>query len=132
MEILILLTSGILGAVITYLVNNRLQLGGVMASAGISVLVSLLFLVFPELLSDYLTINIPPIVMGASFIGMATERVIPKLWIIGLAGSIFPVIFLLSGSFFEGFGGSLGTTAALSLSTMYGFNIIRKKLLPGQ
>jgi hypothetical protein len=127
MNIIILLISGVVGAVITFYLNNNLQLGGVMASAGVSVFGGAFFYLFPDLLNPYLTENIPLIVMGASFIGMATFRVIRKNWIIGVSGFIFSVIYLLTGSFFEGFGGGLGTTAAISLGAAYGIRILKNK-----
>jgi hypothetical protein len=125
MDIIILLISGVFGAVITFYLNNNLQLGGVMASAGVSVFAGAFFYLFPDLLNPHLTENIPLIVMGASFIGMATFRVIRNYWIIGISGFIFSVIFLLTGSFFEGFGGGLGTTAAISLGAAYGIIILK-------
>jgi len=128
MDIAIILVTGIFGAVVTFYLNNQLQLGGVMASAGISVLIAGLFFVFPDILNNYLTINIPVVVMGASFIGMATSRIIHQFWIIGLSGIIFSVIFLLTGSYFDGFGGSLGTTAAISLGSVYALKQFKNSL----
>ncbi|MUP41008.1 hypothetical protein FLP08_00335 [Gramella aestuarii] len=120
MDITVILISGILFALLTFYLNNRLQLGGVMASAGVSVLTAAFFHFFPELLNAELTNTIPVIAMGASFIGMASSRIIKKYWIIGVAGLFFSFIFLVTGTFFEGFGGSLGTTAAISLAAVCG------------
>ena len=117
----IILLSGIFGAMVTFYLNNHIQLGGVMASAGVSVLAGSFLFLFPDFLNEYLTENVPLVIMGASFIGMATSRIVRKLWLIGVSGFIFSVIFLLSGIFFEGFGGSLGTTAAISLISVLGF-----------
>ena len=126
MDIGIILLSGIFGAMVTFYLNNHLQLGGVMASAGISVLAGSFFFLFPDLLNEYLTQNVPLVIMGASFIGMATSRIVRKLWPIGVSGFIFSVIFLLSGNFFAGFGGSLGTTAAISLISVLGFKKLKE------
>ncbi|CAL66912.1 hypothetical protein [Christiangramia forsetii] len=128
MDIAIILIAGIISALVTFYLNNQLQLGGVMASAGISVLAGGLFFIFPDILNNYLTTNIPVVVMGASFIGMAASRIIRQFWIIGLSGFIFSVIFLLTGSYFEGFGGSLGTTAAISLGAVCALKQIKKSL----
>jgi len=128
MDIAIILIAGIFGAPVTFYLNNKLQLGGVMASAGISVLTAGLFFIFPEILNNYLNTNIPVVVMGASFIGMAASRIIHQFWIIGLSGFIFSVIFLLTGSYFDGFGGSLGTTAAISLGSVYALKQIKNPL----
>ena len=119
MYITIILIAGIFGALTTFYLNNKLQLGGVMASAGISVLAGGFFYLFPDLFSDYYTTNIPLVIMGSSFIGMATSKIIRRYWIIGISGVIFSVLFLCTGSFFEGFGGGLGTTAAISLCSSY-------------
>lgn len=122
MDILAIIICGILGATFTYFINNKLQLGGVMASSGISVIAGGLFYLFPEFLNPFLTNNIPLVIMGSSFIGMATSRVVKKQWIIAVSGLFFATIYLLTGSFFEGFGGSLGTTAAISLCAAFAIN----------
>lgn len=119
MEVTIILLSGFIGAVATFYLNNRLQLGGVMASAAISVIAGGFFHFFPNLFDEYYTLNIPLVIMGASFVGMASSRVIRKYWIIGISGIIFSVLYLYTGSFFVGFGGGLGTTAAISLCSSY-------------
>lgn len=119
---MVIIIAGIFGALVTYFLNNKIQLGSVLASALISVLTAGFFFIFPELISKYLTANIPVVVMGSSFIGMATNRVISQYWIIGFSGLIFSVIFLFTGSFFEGFGGSLGTTASISLCSAFALN----------
>ncbi len=128
MENTIILFAGIVSAIITFYFNNHLQLGGVMASAGVSVLAGSFFYLFPELLSSYLTQNLPAVIMGASFIGMATFRVIPQYWIIGISGLFFSFIYLFTGSYFDGFGGGLGTTAAISLCSVIGLNLVKNKL----
>ena len=125
---MIILIAGIFGALATFYLNNILQLGGVMASAGISVLAGSFFYIFPELMNEYLSQNIPVVIMGASFIGMATSRLIKQYWIMTISGFIFSIIFLLTGSFFEGFGGGLGTTAAISLCSIYAIKHLKSKI----
>lgn len=127
MDISLILIAGILSAIVTFYLNNQMQLGGVMASAGVSVVAGGFFYLFPELLNSYLTTNLPLIIMGASFVGMATSRIIKQTWIIGVSGLFFSIIFLFTGSFFEGFGGNLGTTAAISLCSAYGMNLLIRK-----
>ncbi len=127
MQVAIIIISGFIAALATFYLNNRLQFGGVMASAAISVLAGGFFHFFPNLFSDYYTTNIPLIAMGASFIGMATSKVISQYWIIGLSGIIFSVLYLCTGSFFEGFGGGLGTTAAISLCSAYVIKEFKRK-----
>ncbi|MCP9199946.1 hypothetical protein MKO06_08515 [Gramella sp. GC03-9] len=125
METTIILFSGSLFALLTFYINNKLQLGGIMASAAISVLAALFFKFSPNLLSPYLTATIPIIAMGASFVGMASSRVIRKYWVIGLAGLVFSVMFLIGSPFFDGFGGSLGSSAAIALGSVYGFKRLK-------
>lgn len=119
MDIAVFILAGFLSALITFILNNHLKLGAVTASAGISVLAGLWFHFFPELLNPQLTRNLPFVIMGASFIGMASVKVIPRIRIIFIAGILFSGIYLATGSFFEGFGGSLGTTAAISLYAVH-------------
>ncbi|WP_026934214.1 hypothetical protein [Christiangramia echinicola] len=130
MDTLIILVAGVFGAISTFYLNNKLQLGGVLASSLIAVIAGGLFHFFPALLNENLTVNIPLVIMGASFNGMATNRVIKRFWIIGVSGLIFSILYLLTGSFFDGFGGSLGTMAAISIITVYSIDYIRKKLSP--
>lgn len=126
MNLTVIIIAGFLAAGITFLLNNRLKLGGVIASAGISVAGGLFFYLFPDLLNEYLSENLPAVLMGASFVGMASEKVVPKLSIILFSGILFSVIYLLTGPFFEGFGGSLGTSAAISLIAMMGLKSLIK------
>lgn len=128
MEFTIILISGIAGALITFYLNNQLQFGGVMASAGVSVCAGGFFFIFPDVINEYLTTNIPLVMMGSSFIGMATSKVIYRFWTIGLSGCMFSVIFLFTSPFFEGFGGSLGTIAAISLFSIYAIAQARNKI----
>ena len=127
MEVAIITFSGFMGALVTFYLNNQLQLGGVMASATISVLAGGFFYIFPNLFNEYFTTNIPLVIMGASFIGMATSRIIRNYWIIGISGIIFSILFLYTGSFFDGYGGGLGTTAAISLGASYAMENLRKR-----
>ena len=122
MDIAIILISGCIFSTLTFFINNRLQLGGVMASAGVSLIVALCFYAFPGFLNEYLNTNIPVVAMGASFIGMASARIISKYWVIALSGIFFSFVFLFTSSFFEGYGGSLGTTALIALSAAYAIN----------
>ena len=128
MDISLVLLAGISSALITFYLNNRLQMGGVMASSLVSIIPATFFYIFPEILNNYLTENLPLICMGASFIGMATSRIISHYWIIGLSGLFFSGIYLCTGSFFDGFGGSLGTTAAISLGATYSLKQFRNTI----
>ena len=120
--------AGVFGATSTFYLNNKLQFGGVLASSVVAVIAGGLFYIFPTLLNENLSLNIPIVIMGASFVGMATNRVIKSSWIIGVSGFIFSTIYLLTGPFFEGYGGSLGTIAAISLCSVYSLSGLSKLL----
>lgn len=126
MSLILILISGIFGAVATYFLNNKYGLGAVMASALVSVAGGLLFLLFPGLVAADLDKTLPMVIMGASFVGMASEKIARNYLVIILSGITFSLLFYCTGSFFEGFGGSLGTTAAIAFCTSLG---IRKLIL---
>ena len=128
MEIFILLISGLLGAVVTFYLNNRLPLGGVMSSSLVAVVAACIFIIFPSLTNEFLSTHIPLVIMGASFVGMATFEVIQQYRIIALSGILFSIIYLFSSSFFEGFGGGLGTTAAISLYAVLASKDLKKSV----
>ncbi|MFZ0491078.1 MAG: hypothetical protein WAM00_12590 [Salegentibacter sp.] len=127
MEIAILIITGIISAVGTYVVNNKLQQGAVRASALLSLVVGLFFYYFPGLLSAYLTRNIPLVFIGASFIGMVSSRILSSYILLSLSGIIFSILFVNSSKYFAGFGGGLGTTAAISLLVSLSMAIIARK-----
>ena len=127
METLILCITGITAAVGTYIVNNTLGQGAVRASALLSLIVGLFFYFFPELLSAYLTRNIPLVFIGASFIGMVSSRILSSYLLLSLSGIIFSILFVNSSKYFAGYGGGLGTTAAISLLVSLSLAIIAGK-----
>lgn len=127
MEIVILIITGVISAVGTYIVNNKLKQGAVRASALLSLIVALFFYFFPELLSPKLTREIPLVFIGASFIGMVSSRILSSYIFLTLAGIIFSILFVNSSKYFAGYGGGLGTTAAISLLVSLSLAIIARK-----
>jgi len=87
------------GALITFLLNNYLELGSVVPAA----LVGLVGVVIGGK-------KAAPIYCGA-FVGMACQEVSGSLFPIFFAGLLAGVLFVLNKSFFNGFGGKLGTIA---------------------
>ena len=67
--------------------------------------------------------------MGASFVGMVSEKVINNYWILASAGIIFSILYLNTGSYFEGFGGALGTTASISVIVTMGIILFKKRFI---
>jgi uncharacterized membrane protein len=93
METAIIIITSIVGVVLTFYVSTKMEHGAVRASAGLSLIVGIFFYLFPAVLSPYLTHNIPLAFMGASFVGMVSEKIIQNYWILALAGIMFYSIF---------------------------------------
>ncbi len=129
METFTILIASILGVVLTFYFSTKLKHGAVRASAGLSLIVGLFFYFFPAVLSPYLTHNIPLAFMGASFVGMVSEKIIRNYWVLALAGSIYSILYLHTGSYFEGFGGALGTTASTSVIVIMGIIILNSRFI---
>ncbi|PKD18309.1 hypothetical protein APR41_03925 [Salegentibacter salinarum] len=126
MEIIILFLTGIISALLTYVVNNKYKQGAVRASAGLSLLVGLFFYLFPDILTPYLTKNIPIVFIGATFIGMVSSKILPSYLLVGFSGFIFSIIYLNASPFFKGYGGALGTTAAISVLVSLSLAVVSK------
>ncbi|MFC6860318.1 hypothetical protein [Zunongwangia atlantica] len=120
MEAFILIVTGIIGALITWFINNHKAKGAVRASALPSLIVGLIFYFFPNFLSEYLTKQIPLVFIGASFVGMVSINIMAKWIYVAISGFIFSLIYLNTGKFFNGFGGALGTTACISVLVAIG------------
>ncbi|MEH6407283.1 MAG: hypothetical protein V7767_08390 [Leeuwenhoekiella sp.] len=124
MENIVIIFTGIAGAITTYLVNNNLQQGAVRASAGLSLLVGLFFYFFPHILNPYLSHHIPIVFIGASFIGMVSEKILSHYFLIALSGCVFAIIYLNTSKFFDGYGGALGTTASIAILVAISLSIV--------
>lgn len=114
LRIIIVLITGILGAVITFWMNEGLGYGPVRSSAFPSLVIGLIFHFWGTSLPDLLH-TVPTIYIGASFVGMVSSNVMSGYKRVGTAGFIYGVIYLNSSLFFQGFGGALGMTAAISV-----------------
>lgn len=123
----ILFLAGGLSSIITFVLQVNFKQGAVRASALVGVLVGVFVLIFPNLLSPYLTKNLPLVCFGASFIGMVSSKVLSNYFLIGISGMVFTFIFLNTSSYFEGFGGGLGSAACIALLVTLSFPILRKK-----
>lgn len=103
------------GTVLTFYLNNNLDLGGVVASALVG-LTGPLF--FPK--------HQRAIFCG-SFAGMASSAIFTNIWWVGLTGLLAGLLLALSKEIYDGFGGKLGacgffgtvTTAILSDRLIY-------------
>ncbi|MGY0392777.1 hypothetical protein ACW5R3_09510 [Bizionia sp. KMM 8389] len=126
LEHFILIVLGGLSAVLTFVLHVPLKQGPVRASALIGVLVGGFVWLFPDLMPEYFTKNVPLVCFGASFIGMVSSKVLSNYLLIGVSGAIFTIIFLNTSSYFNGFGGGLGSAACIALLVTLGIPIIRK------
>ncbi|GLB50173.1 hypothetical protein [Neptunitalea lumnitzerae] len=129
MNTALLIATGIIGALATFYVNTTLKQGAVRASALLSFIVALFFYCFPTLLNETLTSKIPIVFIGASFIGMVSEKVVRNYLVIAVSGFIFTLIFLNTSTFFAGYGGALGTSACISLLTAMSISLLTPRKL---
>lgn len=123
-ENVLLYLSGLLGALIPFILNNKFKMGAVLGSAVPSLFVALTFIVFPNLIAKEISDQIALIFYGAAFIGMASDKIISNLSLIAVSGLEFSFIFIYSSSYFKGYGGALGTTACVCFLTIYSFKTI--------
>ena len=101
--------------------------GAVRASAGLPLLVGLVFFVFPNCVPDPLAIEIPLVFMGTSFVGMTGSHLVPQRFLITLGGLLFSGIYIATATLFVGYGGKLGTAACVSSLVIVGLTIITRK-----
>ncbi|MCJ8290281.1 MAG: hypothetical protein HRT58_11510 [Crocinitomicaceae bacterium] len=127
MNELIFLFVGGIGALLTYVVAHDLKQGVVRASAGLSLMVGLFFYGFPEVLPLELTINIPIVFLGASFVGMTGSQLVKNRLLILIGGLIFSGVYIAASNVFVGYGGKLGTTACISSLIVFGVGVLIKK-----
>ncbi|UNY97866.1 hypothetical protein MQE36_12310 [Zhouia spongiae] len=126
-EQIILIGTGIVGALGTFILNTKLKQGPVRASALLALLVGGFFYLFPDTLPLQLSQNIPVIFIGGTFIGMVSSRVVSNYLLIALSGLIFSFFYLNTSKFFEGYGGALGTAACISLLATLSIPFLNKK-----
>ncbi|MBW2960662.1 hypothetical protein [Mesonia aestuariivivens] len=130
---IILVITGVIGSLVTYLLNNHFKLGAVLSSAFPSLIIGLFFYFFSETVNNYLQQQIPIVFIGASFVGMVSKQILHHYLYVILAGIVFAIVYLNKGTFFNNFGGALGTTAcigvitAMSLSTIIKHKGIKRK-----
>jgi hypothetical protein len=127
LEHFILFCVGALSAIVTFFLHVECKLGSVKASSLVGVLIGLFVLIFPNLLSPFLTRNLPLVCFGASFVGMASSEVLSSYLLIGFSGLVFTVIFFNMSSFFYGFGGGLGSAACIAVLVSLSIPALRKQ-----
>ena len=115
MENLIIIFTAVVAASATFYASTTLKMGPVRASALLSLIVALFFNFFDTLLSPELSETIPLVFFGASFVGMVSPKVLSNYRFLALGGFLFSLVFINTSSFFQGFGGALGTTANIAV-----------------
>ena len=127
LEFLLLLIIGGGSAVATFILQVKCKQSPVRSSALVGVGIGLFVLMFPKLLSPFLTENIPLVCFGASFIGMVSSKVVSNHLLIGISGVVFTIIFFNTSSYFNGFGGGLGSAACISLLVTLSIPVLKKR-----
>lgn len=112
----VLIVIALFGAVIPYVLQHRYKQNPVFASAGPSLLFSLLAIPLFSLGAYY-----SAVFFSASFIGMSDQKRLKNVYRVILAGLILGVLYDLMAPLFNGAGGKLGTLALLSVLIVYGF-----------
>ncbi|MCG1036979.1 hypothetical protein [Polaribacter sargassicola] len=126
LEFLLLLIIGGGSAVATFVLQIKWKQSPVRSSAIVGVIASVSVLLFPKILSTYLTENIPLVCFGASFIGMVSSKVVSNHFLIGISGVIFTIIYFNTSTYFNGFGGGLGSAACIALLVTLSIPILKK------
>ncbi|MGG6230736.1 hypothetical protein [Tenacibaculum sp. SDUM215027] len=122
LTILPIYLTSIFGAFLTFLVSTKYKQGPVRASALLTLVVSGLLYLFPEIFPQNLTQQIPWVFFGASFVGMTSSKLTRNYTSIIFAGIVFGFIYTVSPTFFNGYGGALGTAACISILVIIGLN----------
>ncbi|HLV42112.1 MAG TPA: hypothetical protein VKY37_07530 [Brumimicrobium sp.] len=117
---------GAVAALIAFVLNNNLKMGIVVGSALPSLIFAVLIMAFEPYLPLSFTTEAPVIFYGAAFIGMASNKILSSYILIGISGLLFTFIYLFTSPYFNGFGGALGTTAALCFIPVWGWSLINK------
>ncbi|MDO6438937.1 hypothetical protein Q4534_16060 [Cyclobacterium sp. 1_MG-2023] len=127
MNWLILIITGAIGAILTFIVSEQLEQGAVRASALLSLIVGLFFYCFPDLLNPYLTKNIQIVFIGSTFVGMVSSNFMSGYTRLALAGSLFSIVYINNSGFYEGYGGALGALALIALLSTMGISEVLSK-----
>lgn len=101
-------------AVVTAVVNVRLDLGGVVSSALVGLVAGL---TLPLLLGGGTLVMVA---FCASFVGMSTPERLADLRYFAAAGAVAGIVFVAVASVFPGAGGKLGTVAFVSCLSIVG------------
>lgn len=119
------LITSIVGGLSTYFLSNYSSLSAVKSS----IIATLLFLIVFHVWSSFHEANeqLQSVFFGASFVGMSGKKIIN--WIEALlASALYAFALFYALPYFGGMGGALGTSAAITVITVYLCKIAVKKL----
>lgn len=116
----LMIIYAVLGAVLTFIVSERLNHSAVISSGLIGVFAGLILpVVYPEI-----GVSLGVVVFCASFAGMSSlDRVHNELQM-AIAGLFCGIIFMYTAPYLGGAGGKLGTIAFISVISINGLNTI--------
>ncbi len=130
--------AALFGTFVTYGVNIKAKQGPVRASALVALATGLFFYVFQDVLPTFYVTNIPMYIVGGSFIGMVTSTTHINRYSLAFSACVYAFLLWFAARRFDGFGGSLGLLACVSLmctmalpmltqkkKVTYGYRIIR-------
>ena len=112
---LVVVLATLAGTILTFYLNNHLEMGGVVASALVGLLGPLFFPKYQRA------------IFCGSFAGMASAAIFTNIWWVAMAGLLAGLLLAMSKEIYDGFGGKLGasgffgtiTTAILSDRLVY-------------
>jgi len=99
-----LLVTAMIATFVTYMLNVQLGFGAVVAS-GLVGLISSCLLPAPLSVMAY----------TGAFVGMSSATRFPNVWYTIVAGCVVGLVYILTRRVYQGFGGRLGTVAAVSV-----------------
>jgi len=100
-------------AVVTFSLSVYASFGAVIASAFVGLSYAL---IASQLGKSWKKLSAP--VYCGSFVGMSSSLVLTELWMIGLAGVLASIVFIISEEVYKGIGGKLGTIGFVGTATV--------------
>jgi len=119
MEPLIIILVSVISGVVTYYINHLLNKGPVFASAIVAVTAGL---ILPKLFSNGYTLAL--VATCASYAGMSAKTRVASFKEMAFSCILLALIFMGSSNALVGYGGRLGTIAAISVITVWGLKNI--------
>ena len=120
----LLIIFGAVGALATHIISEKLKTGVVVASGAIGLIAGIVLpLIFREDGGIYASL-----LFCASFAGMASKKVIKKVFLYTITGVVSALVFFFSFPYFNGLGGKLGTIAFIAVIIVKtGADLLKRK-----